>query len=488
MLHVVRESVAWVLGYREVPFAVRGNFRRELFYMAVWGVVWGGLNGQFWSYVALRKFEAAPLLVSAMHAAMASAFLFSFWWTALARRVGKRRVIYFFQLATLVILFSFLLTPLADRITGEQTPDWLCRWTSPKWPLTALLFALQIILAWVMIQGTNTIRTMIWKVNYPDNYRGRILGRFTIWQILSGAIWVALIGAYLDGTGDLWGLTIDLRWLGGAGGAHAYALILPLTGVIGLLGAWLYRRVRVRDEKWPIDQSPDDRLGTESLEPTFNLPGWFAVRWGVISTGWRDSLHTLQKDRLFREYLSWLFIGGSGVLLVDPVFVLILKKVFSISYLQAAGVITFIPQLFLLLASPLWAKLFDRWPIFYFRGIQVGVWTLCRIMLTIAVVSESMTLVIVAMAIKGIAESGGRYAWDIGHMSFSNSANDSIYLGIHQTLTGIRGLLMPFIGVLLYQIPWIGWRVIPLSALMLAISTYGYWRLYLTTEKKPTPA
>ncbi|MCG3138461.1 MAG: hypothetical protein HJJLKODD_02326 [Phycisphaerae bacterium] len=53
-------------------------------------------------------------------------------------------------------------------------------------------------------------------------------------------------------------------------------------------------------------------------------------------------------------------------------------------------------------------------------------------------------------------------------MSFSNSAKDSIYLSIHQTLTGIRGLIMPFIGVLLYQIPWIGWRVIALNALMLA--------------------
>ncbi len=43
----------------------------------------------------------------------------------------------------------------------------------------------------------------------------------------------------------------------------------------------------------------------------------------------------------------------------------------------------------------------------------------------------------------------GRLSWQLGHMSFARVQDDAIYMGLHQALTGVRGLIMPLVGALL---------------------------------------
>ena len=50
-----------------------------------------------------------------------------------------------------------------------------------------------------------------------------------------------------------------------------------------------------------------------------------------------------------------------------------------------------------------------------------------------------------------VSTSAGNLAWNLGHNDFSNDAWASLYMAIHVTLTGIRGLLAPLIGVAFYQ-------------------------------------
>jgi hypothetical protein len=52
----------------------------------------------------------------------------------------------------------------------------------------------------------------------------------------------------------------------------------------------------------------------------------------------------------------------------------------------------------------------------------------------------------------GIADSGGVLAWNLGHNDFAKDHNASHYMGVHVTLTGIRGLIAPFLGVGIYQL------------------------------------
>ena len=59
----VRDGFLWLFGYREVPFAVRGLFRRELGHMMLWGAAWGALNGRYCGFIAAKSLHAPDELV-----------------------------------------------------------------------------------------------------------------------------------------------------------------------------------------------------------------------------------------------------------------------------------------------------------------------------------------------------------------------------------------------------------------------------------------
>lgn len=487
MPELLRYPIAWLFGYRGVPFAIRGIFRQELFHIFCWGIVWGCLNGGFCGYVALRGMGASDLLVSIIAASMAFANLFAVGWATQIRRMSKHALISLALAITTVVLFSFALTPLCDVVSGERIPGWLASLTSQTYPLTATVFTLQIVLAWIAMQGTNTVRTSIWRLNYPDRCRGRILARFAVWQILIGSLWVAVMGAYFDGEFSIKGFqgqtigALDLSWLPGAGRRDDYRILFPLAGVAGILSIVFYQRVKIREPAEPSVAGPAQREGTEVLEPNFSVPGWFVTRWGVLRAGLAASFRVLKTDKRFREYMSWLFLSGSAMMMIHVPFVLILNDVFDINYMQAAALLTLVPQVILVLATPLWARLFDRWTIFRFRSFQLTFWAASRFILAYGVFHRSMAWVMIAVAVSGVALAGGRFAWQLGHMNFSSKSNDSLYMGIHQTLTGVRGLIMPFAGALLYR-HVLDWHIIWITGVALIVASLGFWKMHRRTR------
>jgi hypothetical protein len=79
----------------------------------------------------------------------------------------------------------------------------------------------------------------------------------------------------------------------------------------------------------------------------------------------------------------------------------------------------------------------------------------------------------------GIANGGGMLAWNLGHHDFARGADAALYMGVHVTLTGVRGAFAPFLGTLIYTgmsapfvIPGVGAWIF----LIMTIPTiYGAW-------------
>lgn len=468
----------------DIPFTSRAIFRAELRHVCFWAIVWGSLNGPFCSYVAIQALDASDLIAALIGAAMAFANLLAPWWLRLAHRGQPRRVLSAALAATSLVLLSFALTPWCSRFAPDAFPPWFLKLTSPIEPVTAVVFAMQIVLGWIAIQAANSIRTTIWKTNYPAYARGRVLARFAVWQLIIGSLWVALIGVYFDGHltvpdgrgGVL--LHIDLSWLPRAGEHDAYGLFFPLAAVAGVASLLLFQKVKIRgrSEGDPLDPT-GALLDGPAPEPSYALPGWLATRLDVLRAGIAQSYGILRHDSSFRRYMFWMFLSGSAVMMVQVPFVFILKDKFDVSYAKAAVVLTFLPQVALVAFTPLFGRLFDRWGLFHFRSVQMSLWVISRLVLTVAVWQVWMPLVFVAMTLMGVALAGGRLAWQLGHMHFSDRANDSVYLGIHQSLTGIRGLIMPFAGALLYRYV-LDWHIIWISSVMLVFSVAGYARLH----------
>lgn len=58
----------------------------------------------------------------------------------------------------------------------------------------------------------------------------------------------------------------------------------------------------------------------------------------------------------------------------------------------------------------------------------------------------------VGAAIRGIGFGGGVLAWNLGHQDYAPIEQSGRYMGLHVTLTGIRGLIAPAFGMGIYTV------------------------------------
>src|SRR5690606_477721 len=68
-----------------------------------------------------------------------------------------------------------------------------------------------------------------------------------------------------------------------------------------------------------------------------------------------------------------------------------------------------------------------------------------------ATMFEQRWLLYVAATSQGAAMAGGMLAWQLGHHDFAPKERASEYMGVHVTLTGVRGLFGPVLAVSLYN-------------------------------------
>ena len=147
------------------------------------------------------------------------------------------------------------------------------------------------------------------------------------------------------------------------------------------------------------------------------------------------------------------------------------------------------------LTIPLWARLLDRSHIIRFRMYHSWWFVAATAAVLIAAVSVETDLrwmLWVAAVLKGVAFGGGVLAWNLGHNDFAPKAMTSQYMGVHVTLTGIRGLLAPVAAVAMYE--WLnsvqpgrgGWVFAGCLALNLA-GAVGFLALYLRTRPLAAP-
>ncbi len=458
----LRDRIAWLFGYRQVPFAVRGIFRYEALHMAVWGATWGCLNANFCMYVAKQSLDAPDLPVSVIGASMGLANIFAIWWGSMATRFERKRLLLASVLFVALVMTSVVLTPLVKQ----------------SW--AAWLFMVQIVFAWVGVQASNTVRTSVWRTNYPDRLRGRILGRFAIWQMLFGGLFPVLAGGYLDGVlhVPLTTARIDLSAIPGAG-PQAYAYVFPVGALFAVVAAAIYRRIHVRGRRRsarterPTPQLPS--LGG-ALAFSESVPGWIST-WALgFRTGLREAFEVLREDAAYRRYLFWQMVAGAANMIMVVPLVLILAERFEVTYLAAAGMLALLPQAVVIVSTPRWSRYFDHWDIGRFRGVQMLLWGIGATLMGLGAWRLSLPLMCLGIVVRAVGESGGRLAWQLGHMAFAPAHKDALYMGVHQALTGMRGLLMPLVGAFLYRYV-LDWHVLWLAAAGQLLSAYGFARL-----------
>jgi hypothetical protein len=426
---------------RAQPLMVRVNYARELaascFLPLMLGTVEGGVTGvlakTYFSGAAGVAAYRLNFAVAVLAGAPAFANVVSFLWTALSHGRHKIRMLTVFQVAAAACVLLIAVIPRTE---------------AGMWLL--MIGAVGARVSW---SGVVTLRSTVWRANYPRQIRARLAGRVAMVQALVMTIAGLAVGAAMR-------VNIDaFRWL------------YPVAAAGGLVGAWIYSGLRVRGHQALLRAERNDR----------SLPGSRANPLRLRQV--------LLADVRFRRYMTCMFVFGAGNLMVTAPLVIMLKDRFDLDPLRSVLIASALPMLLMPAFVPMWSRLLDRMHVIRFRAIHSWVFVGSTGLFLAGAVTRNVEFLWMGAVVKGMAFGGGVLGWNLGHHDFAPVERASQYMGVHVTLTGLRGLFAPMIGVGLYEtLEWMrpgagAWAL----ALCLGLSVTGAAWFVLMRRTLPGP-
>ncbi len=374
--------------------AVRKSFRREQLSELTLPLATSLMEGGFVSVVAAKAFNVEPWVIAVISAAPMFGNLSSFFWTRIASGRAKVPMIGTLQILVLLCVVAIALSPRSHE---------------GSWVLLT-----SVIMARILIAGIITVRSVTWSLNYDRVLRARATGRLQAITSLTVVLTTSLAGWALDARPE------NFRYVYGAG------------AVLGCIGVWIFRGVLVQGE-----------TRHRVLE-----------RRGTKEGGRRDSFITvLRADKLYARYQLHQFTSGIANMMLEPPLVYLVSKQLGASYVVSIGIVMLIPFTLNLTTMPFWARYLDRVHVAEFRARQNAGWVIGVLIMFWGAWTFSLVWLAVGRVITGIVNGGGSLAWQLGHNDFAPRDQISTYMGIHVTLTGVRGAFAPFLGMALY----LGW-------------------------------
>lgn len=422
--------IAWLLGYRDVPLRNRITFRVDFQSQMLWAAMMTICQPKLTQIIAQQIMgDGSELVQALLQAAAAAGSVASFLWAWLAS--GKSTL-------------RFIVIP--------STLSGLCAMAVALVPASQpFAFCVLILGMYLAFSGVTTVRSAVWHMSYHRAGVGNIVSRFQISGIIVGAVLAALAGWLLttDGLGRDW---VPL------GPEGSFRLLFVVLGGCGILGGLLCMRSPDRE-----DSGQAERRSRTSL-----LAGWRILRY----------------DRPYRQFLGWMMIFGFGTMMSDTIMVLWMDRTYKAvsSPIEIVLYLVLLPLVVQLVTMPFAGRLLDRTNPMRVRVWGATTWATSRGLLLVAAFTGSLPLLVLSQLLSGVGGGLGSVAWQLGSMHFARKDLVQHYMGLHVSATGLRGMVAPFLAVLLMPgFILAGWSVpdgalvFAMAMVMQVIGGVGFW-------------
>ncbi len=396
--------------------ALHSNVRRTFKYDAIAGIARGLVmtGGAATAAVVLKKeFDGSNAEVALLYSATGVGFLA----TLVTSRWVKR-----FSAMPLVVVPEAL-AYILFMLVAFAAQSWM--------------FTLLLCTAYALMGSLQPALAQVYKSNYPDSTRGSVFSLVRMSMMVTNLVAAQLIGMLLDARPTLY--------------LYAY----PAIGLIGLIGVWVFSRIRVLDSKGEIENG-DGEAGPS-----------FSVFWRILKT-----------NKPFAAFMAVWGLFGFGNHLVNPVKAKYLTDPaygIAASYTASLLILVVLPQAVVVLTLRLWGGLLDRFPA---TTVRVPVHVATTVGLILWATSDSLWVLGIAGVMWGIASAGGQILWHVGIFEFAGENEVPLYMGIHVGLTGIRALVGPHLGNMLVDLVGISatfWVSVALSGTSILFIIWLAW-------------
>jgi len=312
---------------------------------------------------------------------------------------------------------------------AANIPLFFVFWVDKSW-----VFTLLVTIAQFLNSAMRMGQSSLYSVLYPREIRGRVIGKFVFWTYLTMVPSILITG---------WLLEIS---------HETYRILYPLAGLAGLIGCYFYHNLHLPTAAAPPVVRP---TLTESVS-------------GVN--------RVLSGDRAYRVFQIAYFLSGAAFFMSTHVVLLLVRRDLQFGPFGLAASLSVLPQLVLALSSTLWGRILDRIGIIRCRVLISVLSTVYLLCYLLGVLLRWPVLIVIGSILFGFGNSGGQLTWALGSTYFAPKVEDvPVYNGIHFVLNGIRGLLLPWVGSILFVLsgPWALLAAVLTSGLSILVSWHS---------------
>lgn len=239
------------------------------------------------------------------------------------------------------------------------------------------------------------VQTQIYHENFPVRRRATYHGWSLMAAQVSTVLFAYFAGEVLDRDADYW------------------PVLFAIMSVSALLAAYFTKKIPSRPLKRTMTTNP-----------------FYSLRW-------------LYKDRLFGYLISVWFMFGFANLWIYPIRIVYLVDQMGLSPLKVTILSSVIVEVARLMFLPVWARIFDRINFILSRMIMnaffvVGIYMYFH--------AETLWGIGLASFLHGVGFSGGRLSWGLWVTRMVPKERSGEYMAVHVGMTGLRGLIGPFLG------------------------------------------
>ena len=208
-----------------------------------------------------------------------------------------------------------------------------------------------------------------------------------------------------------------------------FKMLFAFAGIMGFLCCYFYSKINVNESQYERNSKKID-----------------------FFTPIKNALKILKNDRDFMLYEAFFFIYGIGFMIVLPSIPIFFVDKLNLDYSQISMAKGFIGQAGIILFLPLMGFFNDRINPMLFSSAAFILLSFYPLILFMTVFSANpVNLVYVAFAVFSVSMAAVTVLWDLSTIFFAKEKDSKDYQIVHIFLTGIRGLIIPFLGYLILK-------------------------------------
>jgi hypothetical protein len=143
-------------------------------------------------------------------------------------------------------------------------------------------------------------------------------------------------------------------------------------------------------------------------------------------------------------------VFGAGHLMLTPLLVVCIDDVLHASEMVQVAITAAVPILVMPVAIQPWARFLDRHHVIVYRSVHAWIAVAGAMLLAAAILTGWPALLWPGALLMGISLAAGNLGWSLGHNDFAPRGEETRYMALHVTLTGLRGLVAPPLAILAY--------------------------------------